>query len=126
MTSHKDIHEAVRRVVYQLPNPELGVRTLVVVCPHIFPPINTLELVGAMLSLPKVNLVTRKVTYSLEGIAQPDEYTRVRAVARYDENPENLALVHNPFARTPIDPKRFEGLPVRQFIPNDNGAMRWI
>jgi hypothetical protein len=126
ITSHGDIREAVKRAVDQIPDPYLGIRALVVVCPHTFPPIGTFELVGAMLSLPKLNLATGKVTYDLQGIARSTEYTRVSAVATYNESPEGLEVIHNPFARNPIDPKVLVLPTTRQLVQVEPGCMRWL
>ena len=126
ITSHRDVRRKVQKGAEQLPGPEEVTPSMVVVCRHSDIPTDTdLELIGAMFSLPGLNLGTGAVNVGLTGVSGPDKHTRVSAVARYSERPEHFEVVHNPFAKNPIDPALFAVAGIRQLVLDGPDRMRW-
>ncbi len=126
ITSHRQVQKRARRGASQLPEPNRAVPSMVVICRHSDLPDTGLESLGAMFSLPSVNVQTGEWYVQSAGISQPDQHTRVSAIAQYSERLEKLEVVHNPFAKNPIEPERFSAPGVRQLVPDGPGRMLWI
>lgn len=126
ITSHLQMQARARKGASQLPEPAAGIPGMVLVCRHSDAPDTGLELLGAMFSLPAVNVQTGKWTVQPAGITQPDRHTRVSAVGQYFDRPERLEIIHNPFAKNPINPEKLLAPEIRQLVPDGPGRLQWI
>lgn len=126
ITSHLQVQRRARQGARQLPDPDEAIPAMVVICRHSDLPDTGFESLGAMFSLPAINLQTGEWTVQPEGMSRPDRHTRVSAIAQYFWRPEKLEVVHNPFAKNPIERARLSVPGIRQLVPEEPGRMRWI